>query len=202
MDAPLATLMIDIYRRPRPHAALRVAAVLLRNGQSRSIVLIRFMQYFHARGWHRAAGFLAQRLRREFGCYVAPSAVIGPGLRLPHPQGIVIGSAVRIGANCIIYHQVTLGGVRRGAFGTDAYPVVGDGVILFAGAKVLGPITIGDAVQVGANAVVLRDVPPHHHAVGIPARHAPLGGAAAPAAHGPVACDRLVPEARDRAPHA
>ena len=91
---------------------------------------------------------------------------IGGGLLLPHPNGIVIHPDARIGPNCLIFQQVTLGtgGSRPGA------PVIGAGVDICAGAKVLGGVAIGERAVIGANAVVLSDVPAGATAVGIPAR--------------------------------
>jgi serine O-acetyltransferase len=90
---------------------------------------------------------------------------IGGGLLMPHPQGIVIHPDARIGVNCLIMQQVTLGATD----GTGA-PVVMGHVDIGAGAKVLGNITLGEHALVGANAVVLTDVPPGRIAVGVPAR--------------------------------
>lgn len=91
---------------------------------------------------------------------------LGGGLKLPHPNGIVIHSRARTGPNCVIFQQVTLGTSGAGS-GT---PVVGGGVEIGAGAKVLGPVTIGDHAIIGANAVVVDDIPEAAIAVGIPAR--------------------------------
>ena len=99
---------------------------------------------------------------------------IAGGLRLPHPNGIVIHPQAQIGPNCLIFHQVTLGVLNRGS----DVPRIGGHVDIGAGAKLLGPITIGDNAMIGANAVVLRDVPDGATAVGIPARlvdGAPVG---------------------------
>jgi serine O-acetyltransferase len=89
---------------------------------------------------------------------------IGGGLLMPHPNGIVIHPNAVIGPNCLIFQQVTIGTV-----GGDA-PTIGGRVDLGAGAKVLGAIRVGDQVQVGANAVVLNDLPGGCVAVGVPAR--------------------------------
>ncbi len=100
---------------------------------------------------------------------------IGGGLRLPHPNGIVIHPNARIGPNCMFFQQVTIGTLEEG--GT---PVIGGHVDIGAGAKLLGGIVIGDHVNIGANAVVLSDVPEGAVAVGIPARCLPAnhrGGA-------------------------
>jgi len=105
-----------------------------------------------------------------FNLEVPARLKIGPGLVLPHPQGTVLGAA-KIGSNVTIFHQVTLG-ARAADFAFDpaTRPVVGDEVTLSTGAKILGPIIVGDGATVGANAVVLKDVPPGTTAVGIPAR--------------------------------
>lgn len=104
---------------------------------------------------------------------------IGPGLILPHPQGTVLGAA-EIGSNVTIFHQVTLG-ARAADFGYDlaTRPIIGDNVTISVGAKILGPITIGEGATVGANAVVVKDVAPGVTVVGIPAK--PIGAVPAPA---------------------
>ena len=96
----------------------------------------------------------------------------GGGLILPHPNGIVIHTGVRMGPNCMLFQQVTLG-TRSGHRGA---PQLGGHVDIGAGARVLGPVTIGDHAVIGANAVVLCDVPPGCRAVGIPARILPPAG--------------------------
>lgn len=92
---------------------------------------------------------------------------IGPGLFIQHGFATIV-AAREVGANCWINQQVTIGFDRPGA-----RPVLGDNVAVYAGAKVLGDITVGDGARVGANAVVLHDVPPGATAVGIPARILP-----------------------------
>jgi serine O-acetyltransferase len=106
-------------------------------------------------------------VRILLGAEFPAQCTIGKGLILPHgASGIYINNHSTIGDNVTIFHQVTLG-VRNGDF--DA-PQVGDGVLIGAGAKILGNIAIGTGSQIGANAVVLQDVPPQSTAVGIPAR--------------------------------
>lgn len=82
----------------------------------------------------------------------------------------MIGAGARIGSNCTIYQQVTVGGARRGDYQANCYPTVGNDVVLSAGARPLGDIRVGDRVEVGANAVVRSDVPDDSIAVGLPAR--------------------------------
>ena len=101
-----------------------------------------------------------------FSSEVDTQARIGPGLYMPHPHGIVIGAGVKIGENVSILQRVTLG--RAGD--SHVYPTIGNGVEIGAGAAVLGAITLGDGAKIGANSVVLKDVPAGAVAVGAPAR--------------------------------
>ena len=102
------------------------------------------------------------------GADIPLSCSIAGGLRLPHPNGIVIHPEARLGPNCLILQQVTLGTLANG--GT---PEVGGHVDIGAGAKLLGPIVVGDHAVIGANAVVVNNVPAHHVAIGVPARSRP-----------------------------
>jgi serine O-acetyltransferase len=92
-------------------------------------------------------------------------ARLGSGLMLPHPNGIVIHEDATIGDDCMIMQQVTVGMI-----GDGEVPVIGNRVYIGAGAKIIGKVIVGDGARIGANAVVLSDVPPNYTAVGIPAR--------------------------------
>lgn len=100
-------------------------------------------------------------------CYISFDAEIGDGLLLPHPTGIVIGDDVRIGEGVTIYQNVTLG---RANAEQSSYPVIGDGVVIYAGAVIVGPVTVGDGAVVAANSVVNRDVAPDSVVGGVPAK--------------------------------
>jgi serine O-acetyltransferase len=102
------------------------------------------------------------------GIEIHPGASIGSGLFIDHGMGVVIGETTEIGDNVTLFQGVTLGGTgkQRG----KRHPTLGSHVVVGAGAKVLGPITIGDYVKIGANSVVLQDVPDHSTVVGIPGR--------------------------------
>ncbi|MEM6388588.1 MAG: serine acetyltransferase [Pseudomonadota bacterium] len=106
------------------------------------------------------------------GADIPINTQIGGGLILPHPNGIVIHPQSQIGPNCIVFQQVTLG-VNRGQKGA---PVIGGHVDIGPGARILGPVRIGDHAVIGANAVVLSDVPEGATAVGVPARILPQRG--------------------------
>jgi serine O-acetyltransferase len=115
----------------------------------------------------KLAGRLCSALTRALtGVDIHPGAVLGPGLFIDHATGVVIGETAEVGADVTIYHGVTLGGtsLERG----KRHPTVGDRVTIGAGAKVLGPITIGHDSRIGANAVVVKPVPPDSVVVGVP----------------------------------
>ncbi|CUP59616.1 serine O-acetyltransferase EpsC [Clostridium baratii] len=114
------------------------------------------------------ARLLSQLARFFTGIEIHPGAKIGKGLFIDHGMGVVIGETAEVGDNVTIYHGVTLGGTGKDK--GKRHPTVKDNVIIGAGAKVLGPITIGNNVKVGANSVVLKDVPDNATAVGIPAK--------------------------------
>jgi serine O-acetyltransferase len=135
----------------------------------------------HALVWHRAvphrlwrAGFrwlarwLAHWGRWLTGIEIHPGARIGRRVFIDHGMGVVIGETAEINDDCTLYHGVTLGGTSWNA--GKRHPTLGKGVVIGAGAKILGPILIGDGAKIGSNAVVVRDVPAGATAVGIPAR--------------------------------
>ena len=107
--------------------------------------------------------FLREGLRKKYHVIIAKNAQIG-SLRFPHPHNVVIGDLTRIGNNCTLYHDVTLG-QNLGYF-----PTLGDNVIVYTGAKVIGGVTVGNNVIIGANAVVTTDVPDNAIVAGIPAK--------------------------------
>jgi serine O-acetyltransferase len=133
---------------------------------------IRRYEYWDKRGGPLAA--VCKRwhvLRHRFWTVVSGAEIplgtqIAGGLSLPHPQGIVIHRRAVVGPNCLIFHQVTLGNRE----GSREAPRIGGAVIIGAGAKILGPVTVGDHARIGANAVVVKDVARGATVVGIPAR--------------------------------
>ena len=130
--------------------------------------------------WHRLAHFFynikmnfTARLMSEIGRWLTgieihPGAKIGSRLVIDHGMGVVIGETAEIGDDCIIFHGVTLGGMKFAP--VKRHPTLGNRVLIGAGAKLLGPILIGDEAKVGANSVVTKDVPEGKTAVGIPAK--------------------------------
>ena len=103
------------------------------------------------------------------GIEIHPGAKIGKGLVIDHGMGVVIGETAEIGDDVLLYHGVTLGGTGKDK--GKRHPTLGNNVVIGAGAKVLGPIYIGSNAKIGANSVVLKDVPCGATAVGIPAKN-------------------------------
>ncbi len=134
----------------------------------------------HALAWHRTSSWLWRRRLKLIGRLVSnfgrfftgieihPGATIGRGVFIDHGMGVVIGETAIVGDDCTLYQGVTLGGTgkERG----KRHPTLGTDVVVGVGAAVLGDITVGDGSRIGAGSVVLRDVPPHTTAVGVPAR--------------------------------
>ena len=115
-------------------------------------------------------GFLVKQLNQAItGADVSWQATIGPGLVLFHPNGVVIGSDCAIGQNASIQQGVTIGGYG-GVERQGSSPYIGDNVSFGSGSKIIGKIRVGDGAKIGANAVVIRDVPANATAVGVPAR--------------------------------
>ncbi|MFN8495590.1 MAG: serine O-acetyltransferase [Caldilineaceae bacterium] len=120
----------------------------------------------------RVLGRFVSHLGRFFtGIEIHPGAKIGPGLVIDHGMAIVIGETAEIGANVLLYHNVTLGGVDL--IKGKRHPTLEDHVIVGAGAQILGPVRIGAHSRIGANAVVVKDVPPYSVVVGVPGRVRP-----------------------------
>lgn len=111
-----------------------------------------------------------KKINRKYACYLSQKSIVGRNIKLPHPVGIVIGDGVTIADNVIIYQNVTLGAARVGEGVKGLYPKIGKNVVIFAGAKVIGGITIGDGSVIGANSVVTKDIPSNVSVAGIPAR--------------------------------
>lgn len=120
------------------------------------------------RGWRIGPRLISYLARMATGVDIHPGARIGPGFFIDHGAGVVIGETAEIGRDVTIYHGVTLGGVSWSP--GKRHPTLGDRVMIGAGAKILGPITLGDDARVGANSVVIEDAPAGATVVGAPAR--------------------------------
>lgn len=158
-----------------------LAAFQARDPAARSKLEI-FLLYsgFHALSWYRVAHWfyqhhcffiarlLSQTTKFFTGIEIHPGATIGKGLMIDHGSGVVIGETTIIGDDCTLYQGVTLGGTGKDV--GKRHPTLGNNVMIGSGAKVLGPLKIGDNSKVASNAVVLKSIPANCTAVGVPAR--------------------------------
>jgi len=126
----------------------------------------RISQWLWNRGARLAGRVFAELTRILTGVEIHPGAILGTGLFIDHATGVVIGETAEVGDDVTIYHGVTLGGTGRDT--GKRHPTIGDRVIIGAGAKILGPIKIGDDSRIGANAVVVKEVPSSAVVVGVP----------------------------------
>ncbi|OSM02401.1 serine O-acetyltransferase [Magnetofaba australis] len=162
----------------RDPAARSVAEIILCYPGVHAMIFYRFAHMWW--GWNRKliARFISHLGRFFTGIEIHPGATIGKGFFIDHGMGVVIGETTEIGDNVTLYHGVTLGGTtwNKG----KRHPTLHDGVVVGAGAKVLGPITVGENARIGSNAVVVKAVPPDVTVVGIPGREV------APKKHDPI----------------
>ena len=150
-----------------------------------------YFKGFHALETYRIAHSLWEAGRKDFALYlqsltsrflqvdIHPAAIIGKGIMFDHATGIVIGETAKIGDNCSLLHGVTLGGT--GNEKGDRHPKIGRGVMIGAGAKILGNIQVGDCARVAAGSVVLNDVASRRTVAGVPAREIGFAGCEEPA---------------------
>ena len=131
------------------------------------------MNYRIANALYKKKLFFLARVISQFarfltGIEIHPGATIGKGFFVDHGMGVVVGETAEVGDNVTIYHGVTLGGTGKDK--GKRHPTIGNNVVIGAGAKVLGPIFVGDNCRIGANSVVLKNTPPNSTVVGIPGK--------------------------------
>lgn len=150
----------------RDPAARNTLEVIVAYPGFQAVVSHRIAHYLWDKNFKLTARVMSHIARFFTGIEIHPGAAIGKGFFIDHGMGVVIGETSEIGEGVTIYHGVTLGGT---SFTKEKrHPTIGNKVTIGAGAKVLGPLTIGDNSKVGANSVVIRDVPPNSTVVGIP----------------------------------
>jgi serine O-acetyltransferase len=152
----------------RDPAAKDAIEVLLLYQGLHALVVYRVAHFLYRHGMFFLARYLSQVGRFFTGIEIHPGAQIGKNLFIDHGMGVVIGETAVIGDNVTIYQGVTLGGTGKEK--GKRHPTVGNSVVVGTGAQVLGNITIGDNSYIGANAVVVKDVPPNSTVVGVPGR--------------------------------
>lgn len=134
--------------------------------------LYRFSRFLRLRGHVRSARAVAWANQTLTGAELEPLACVGPGFQIAHTDGVLLGQGVRAGRNLTLHGQVLLGSTsdESRARPSSGFPTLGDDVMIYAKASVLGPVQIGDGAVIGAHALVLDDVPPGAVAKGVPAR--------------------------------
>jgi serine O-acetyltransferase len=166
MPGLLRTILGDLRRKARwvygSEGTAAVLKVLLTDG-TLAMILYRLMQWSRRYRLAPLELFFNKLNALVCRCIIGRGAEFGPGLVLVHSDGVFINGGVRGGVDVTVYHQVTVGGER------GRVPVLGDRVVLSAGAKVVGPFMIGEGARVAPNSVVMRNVPPHTTVMGIPA---------------------------------
>ena len=158
---------IAAVRQRDPAAKSDVEILLLYSGVH-AILAYRVAHKLYLSKHYFSARCISQLARSVTGIEIHPGATIGNGFFIDHGMGVVIGETTEIGDGCTIYQGVTLGGTGKDV--GKRHPTLGNNVMVGAGAKVLGPVRIGDNTKIAAGAVVLREIPDDSTAVGIPAR--------------------------------
>lgn len=153
----------------RDPAATNALEVMLTSQSVHALLLHRVASALYHSGHRTSAALVSRYARIKTGIEIHPRAKIGHGVLIDHGAGVVIGETAEIGDGCTIYQGVTLG-ARGGEYGRKRHPTLGRGVLVGAGAVVLGNIRIGNGARIGAGAVVLTPVADNCTAVGIPAR--------------------------------
>jgi len=172
----LADLLATYDRDP---ACKKYSSCLLYYKGFHAIQTHRIAHHLYKSGRTSLAILLQSRASETFHVDIHPGARIGKGVMLDHATGVVMGESAVVGDNVSMLHHVTLGGSGKSA--GDRHPKIASGVLIGAGAVVLGNVKVGNCSKIGAGSVVLADVPPRHVAVGVPARNIPLkAGAKAP----------------------
>ncbi len=164
--------------RERDPAARSTAEILLLYSGVHAIVAHRLAHHLHEQEHYFTARAISQATRHLTGIEIHPGATIGRNFFIDHGSGVVIGETTEIGDNCTIYQGVTLGGTGKDV--GKRHPTLGNNVMVGSGAKVLGPLVVGDGSKIAANAVVLHPVPENSTAVGIPAKVVRRGGVRVP----------------------
>ena len=152
----------------RDPAARNVFEILTCYSGVQAVIIYRFTHLLWGYKLYWLARFISTLARWITGIEIHPGAVIGRRFFIDHGMGVVIGETAEIGDDCMMYHGVTLGGTSWDK--VKRHPTLRDGVIIGAGAKILGPITLGKNVRVGSNSVVVRSVDDNCTVVGIPGR--------------------------------
>lgn len=149
--------LLKTYKNYDPAAKSLIEIALLYPGP-KAVLFHRIAHCLYGMKFYFLARLVAEISRWMTGIEIHPGATLGKRLVIDHGFGVVIGETAIVGDDCIIFHGVTLGGTKFDP--VKRHPTVGNKVMIGTGAKILGPITVGDGATIGANSVVIRDVPP------------------------------------------
>ncbi|MDR2267726.1 MAG: serine O-acetyltransferase [Christensenellaceae bacterium] len=152
-------------RDPAAHSKFEI---LLTYDSIKALMRHRLAHKLYVRGWRLIPRLIMTRVKHITGIDIHPGATIGKGVFIDHGSGVVIGETAEIGDNVIIYQGVTLGGTGKDI--GKRHPTVENDVMISAGAKILGPVVIGENTKIGAGSVVLNNVPSNCTVVGVPGR--------------------------------
>lgn len=167
-------LDIEAAMRNDPAARNKLEVRLTYSG-IKALIAHRRANFFYKHGFKLLARIISQNAKRRTGIEIHPAATIAPGVFIDHGEGVVIGETAVVETGVVIYQGVTLGGTGKDK-GKKRHPTIKQGCVISAGAKVLGGITINEYCKVGANAVVLQDVPAYSTVVGIPGKVKRING--------------------------
>lgn len=156
-----------------PAARNRFEVILTYSG-FHALVMYRFAHFMYVHNYKLVARVVSQIAKFFTGIEIHPGAKIGSGVFIDHGEGVVIGETAEIGNNVVIYQGVTLGGTGKDK--GKRHPTIEDNVMISAGAKVLGPFTVGKNAKIGAGSIVLNEVPANATVVGVPGRVVKLNG--------------------------
>ena len=161
--------------KKRDPAAKSILSIILTYPGVKAVFMHKISNFFHIAGFHLIARIISQATRFFTGIEIHPGAKIGKNLFIDHGMGVVIGETSEIGENVTIYHAVTLGGSSPSIDSErqrheKRHPTIGDDVVIGSGAQIIGPIKVGNGSRIGANSVVVNNVPELTTMFGIPAR--------------------------------
>ena len=164
---------LNSVMRHDPAARNKLEVALTYSG-FHALIMYRFAHFMHIHGYKLIARIVSQLAKFFTGIEIHPGAKIGHGVFIDHGEGVVIGETAIVGNNVLIYQGVTLGGTGKDK--GKRHPTIEDGVMISAGAKILGPFTVGKNAKIGAGSIVLKEVPPNATVVGVPGRVVKLNG--------------------------
>lgn len=171
----LETIKTDLNTVLEKDPAARTRAeVFLTYSGFHAICMYRFAHFLYLHNYKLCARIVSQFSRFLTGIEIHPAAKIGNGVFIDHGAGVVIGETAEIGNDCTIYQGVTLGGTGKDK--GKRHPTLKNGVMVAAGAKILGPFTVGKHAKIGAGSVVLKEVPDNATVVGVPGRVVRING--------------------------